>query len=44
MRLMTDRVLGYAQGAFSEVVATDYTRLLPVPGSISLDQAAGMYL
>lgn len=43
-RLTADRVLGYAQGAFSETIAVKAATLLPVPNGLSLDQAAGIYL
>lgn len=39
-----DRVFGAAQGAFGEVVAANWKMCLPVPESMSWEQAAGLYM
>jgi NADPH:quinone reductase-like Zn-dependent oxidoreductase len=36
-----DRVFGYAQGSFGEKVATSWKSILPMPSTLSYDQAAG---
>ena len=39
-----DRVMGSGPGGYAEYVVTDYGRLLPVPASMSFEQAASLTL
>ncbi|KAJ3575128.1 hypothetical protein NP233_g1305 [Leucocoprinus birnbaumii] len=39
-----DRVFGAALGSFADKVAADWKGLLPLPGNITFDQGAGLYV
>ncbi|KAF6760271.1 alcohol dehydrogenase [Ephemerocybe angulata] len=38
------RVFGAAQGAFADVVAVEWEKLIPLPDNISFDQGAGLFV
>lgn len=42
--MCADRVLGFAQGAYAEVVAANPASLLPIPDRLSYDQASVVFL